>query len=340
MRRSAFTLVEMLVVITIIAILAGMVMAALGGAAESAKVQRARQQIAKIDQLINEKWNSYRYRQVPVRIPAGTQPVYAQRMRLETLRELMRLELPERLTDIQDDPVSPSTAIQDPTLVSKGIVAPVQSRPSLSRAYLRRVTPQAASTLSYDQAECLYLIIEQMQDGDRSALNFFMSSEIGDVDGDGMKEILDPWGTPIMWLRWAPGYSSVVNADLPAAEQVSPPWPIITEAVATPQIASGTQKPDPFDPLKSDPRWNDADNFMPFELRPLIFSAGPDRVYDIYIDPKSTTLHYKSTTPANDPYTFIVDPTGNKWMGMPADANNDGLNHADNITNHYTATDG
>ena len=28
----------------------------------------------------------------------------------------------------------------------------------------------------------------------------------GDTDEDGMKEILDAWGEPIVFLRWAPGY--------------------------------------------------------------------------------------------------------------------------------------
>ena len=52
-----------------------------------------------------------------------------------------------------------------------------------------------------------------MKDGDKNALDFFMPDEIGDMDEDGMKEILDGWGTPIEFLRWAPGYSQRPGPD-------------------------------------------------------------------------------------------------------------------------------
>src|SRR5688572_16200074 len=73
-RRSAFTLMELLMVLLIITILAGMALAALAGATEMAKEQRTRSIISKLDQLIMEKYEDYRTRPVPIKIPPTLGP--------------------------------------------------------------------------------------------------------------------------------------------------------------------------------------------------------------------------------------------------------------------------
>lgn len=346
-RSAAFTLVEMMMVIAIVSILAAMSLAALAGAAEEGKRQRARTQIAKLDQLIMDKWNSYRFRQLPIRIPVNERDLFTRRERLEVMRELQRMEMPERLNDILDPPVQPVLGIQDPALhFSPATAIPPQPLPSLTRAYQRRFagTTAAAAPRANDQAECLYAIIAEMRDGERSALDAFLASEIGDTDQDGALEILDPWGTPIMWLRWAPGFSKYSNADMASVNLIAPvaPAPITPVGVDTFQIQDGNNsaKPDPFDPLKADPRHNNPGaGFKPFELRPLIICAGPDRVYDIYTEDATNMIH------STDPYQVFIDTEpgiGNIWVGTPRDytdtdgtaALGDGLSHGDNITNH------
>jgi prepilin-type N-terminal cleavage/methylation domain-containing protein len=330
MMRRAFTLVEMLMVVSIISILAAMSIAALVSASEQGKRQRAEVQVARIDQLIAEKWNGYRFRQLPVRIPANIPPAHAARFRLDVLRELMRLELPDRLSDITDDPVCPARTSQ---LLG---YAPgqfgTQPMPSLLNAYRRRIP--ATATTQWEQAECLYLILAEMRDGEDTALQNFLTSEIGDVDGDGLNEILDPWGTPIMWLRWAPGHSKYESTD---AELSGTNIPAIPVAADTSQVPNGLIAPDPFDPLKIDPRWmdNTPGAWRPFNLRPLIWSAGGDEEHDILIGQTDAagnpTLRYAQSTPPNDPYVGIVGG----WMGTPTDVDQDGrLLHGDNISNH------
>jgi hypothetical protein len=119
-------------------------------------------------------------------------------------------------------------------------------------------------------AECLYLILASTRIDDGNALDYFADSEVGDIDGDGMREILDAWGNPIFFLRWAPGYVSELG---------------VPEAT---QTADWTVAPDGFDPLHVDVHWNDTDNLehfiKPYQLYPLVVSAGRDGAFDIIFD--------------------------------------------------------
>jgi prepilin-type N-terminal cleavage/methylation domain-containing protein len=344
--RSAFTLMELLIVITIIAIIAGLALSGLASAVNDARVARTRAQISKIDTLIMERWEGYRTRAVPIRIPPGLSPRIAAQMRIHALRDLMRMELPDRRTDVINGPCD-----YDPRLDAMN--NPIQNRmtsPSLRNSYLRLVNRQAGSLAGWTEpsqgAECLYLILATMKDGDKSALEFFTPDEIGDVDGDGMKEILDGFGRPIEFLRWAPGYTieqpgpdlewGVANTD-DNGNMVDDEFAEFLLAGddftfnLTTQSRNRDASPDPFDPLKLD--------VTSFGLKPLIFSSGLDRKFDIFSD----------LIPAEGPFHSYSPGTNDDWplpcvrfvntlplCGTPMDRDNDGtLDYVDNLTNHY-----
>ena len=249
-RRRGFTLVELLVTVVIIAILASMVMFALAGAVDKAYAAQTKSRIAKIDRVISRMWRDYETRRVPIRIPSGTHPIFAARMRLDALRELMRLEMPDRITDIQDAPivlVNPD----NPEGGNNPNLFPTSWRSALNEAYRRTANANGWDADSpearrFQGAECLYLILSKAKDGGRPAIAGFSEDSIGDVDGDGMPEILDAWGNPIEFLRWPTGLSSPINS---------------------------TAEHDPFDRRKVDP-----DAFLTY---PLIYSPGQDRQYNI-----------------------------------------------------------
>mgnify|MGYP002623882542 CR=1 FL=1 len=291
-RRPGFTLVELLVVVLIITILATIVLVAMFSATETARAARTRSMIARINDLLVPIWENYRTRRVPL-LMTDSNPSTAAATRLDALRALMRMELPERKTDVED---------------GSGIAG--LARPALSHAYQRQVIARAGSFGDWSEAnqgsECLYLILSRIQDGDTNGLEFFRETEIGDVDNDGMPEILDGWGKPIAFLRWAPGF-------VPA------------NSAAT-AYQDGTS-PDPFDPLGvlgTPPKT--------FYLFPLVFSAGPDGEYAISTNSDPAGFQYSTTSPPNDPFTTTVTPTK---FGTP---DTTAGTFADNIHNHLQST--
>jgi len=223
MKRRAFTMMELLVVVVIIAILAAMVLGALQMARQAAREAATKATIAKLNNIIMQRYESYLTRRVPINT-AGMTPVQARQARLWAIRDLIRLEMPDRNSDVYTDPVA------------------LPARPPLSQLYLAKYNatpPDATGTYSY--AEWLYQIVSL---GNPEAMEQFNQSEISDADGDGWPEFCDGWKRPIMFLRWAPGYS---------------PYSGI-------QVADATNNHDPLDPQK-------LDGFA-YHLIPLIYSGG------------------------------------------------------------------
>ena len=61
---------------------------------------RTKQQVEKIHTLLMQKWDEVTNRPLPIRMPPNANMVNAGRVRLNAVRELQRIELPERISDI------------------------------------------------------------------------------------------------------------------------------------------------------------------------------------------------------------------------------------------------
>ena len=286
--RPAFTLVELLVTITIISILSSMSLFAMFRAQQQARLARTRVLIAKVNDLMLTKWETYKSRSAPARYVRSTQGAaeptlrYNRRIQRErrefrmlAIRDLMRMELPDRISDVRDGPTVPGLAT-----------------PSIRSSYLfawsnaESVKGGATWTTTHQSSECLYLILSSMRDGESSALDFFRTDEIGDTDNDGMNEILDGLGQPVYWLRWAPGFSTTRgpdgewgvagvddDGDTVMDNHSEAGWDGSDDVVISEiQTRNAKKSPDFFDILQSDPRFLDNNvEFNPFGLYPLIY---------------------------------------------------------------------
>jgi type II secretory pathway pseudopilin PulG len=170
-----------MVVIMIIGILASSVLFAMYGAIEDAKIARTRTQVARIHDLVMSRWESYRTKRVRYIFPPGvsqqaqagarrflnSNPRHFAVVRLLLIRELMRLELPDRKTDVWDSPISIPTGF---SFSGTGINVTLQP-PAAAAEYQRRA-PAGNWDEQYQDSECLYLILSSIRDGTSNGLDF------------------------------------------------------------------------------------------------------------------------------------------------------------------------
>ena len=310
-------MMELLVVVTMISILAAMLFGALSAARNASAEYRTRATIAKLHTIIMERWESYQTRRVPIKTvdTSGnplTPPVAAE-ARLVAIRQLMRLEMPDCLSDLKTEATDPNTLTDitdsnvryclqafNPNFAVKG--AP----PAVWSLYNQRYLANSSKlTTARESAKCLYLVVSV---GSPEAMEQFDTTEIGIDPDDGSPYFVDAWGTPILWLRYAPGCS--LRTDLDA------------KFSGFSQIQSGDPvgDHDPFDIRNVDSG--------AYRLTPLIYSCGADRQPGITVGPDDKPYTYQG-----NPYaTYLVKGVAT-LMGAKLDSS---LN--DNITNHQLGT--
>lgn len=191
--KTAFTLVELLVTLIIVAILASLTLAGLATIRQRGKEDVTRTTIRKIHEIITPMYESYLDRRVPA-TGAGA---------LANIRKLQAREMPDVLADVLESQaaVNGLTDAFVKTGVVRGYAAYRESIDNL---------PDTDWTTQYETAECLYMIVTRS--GFRpEAMEQFRAEEIGDADGDGALEFHDAWGVPIEFRRWAPGFTSVLQ---------------------------------------------------------------------------------------------------------------------------------
>lgn len=187
---SGFTLVELMVVATVIAILATLSAAGLAATRQRVRADKTRNTIRKLHEIIVGHHESYLRRRVPF-IASATDHRANGLAKLEAVRRLMVYEMPDCWADV----AASTAAVRSlaPYLQTGPVLGYADSRPA-------RITP------ALEGAECLYMIVSR-GGIEPDLMEQFRSDEIGDTNGNGAPEFLDGWGNPIGFIRWAPGFA-------------------------------------------------------------------------------------------------------------------------------------
>ena len=278
-RRRGFTLVELLVVIIIIGLMASVVLGALAKTREVARADATKATITKLNDLVMRKYESYMTRRLPIPMTYSNlnplTPADAARVRLSAIRDLMRMEMPERWLDINQGPLPINFTS------AQGTVNTALNAPALQKIYYDKyhnfanygMGNPANADPNHQQAKCLYLWV---MTAIPEAKSTFGGSEIADVDGDGWKMFVDGWGKPIGFLRWAPGATMTLDANgapyqtLPTSNAANG-W----SDVQIDDTLGANLHHDPFDPtlIENKQPGSAYPNAAAYHLYPLIFAG-------------------------------------------------------------------
>jgi prepilin-type N-terminal cleavage/methylation domain-containing protein len=305
--RAGFSLVELLVVMSIMVVLVGLVSAAVAGARSSQKKQATRLLISKLDAIVQQQMATYAARVVPPApgpLPADwTKAAYRS---WYIRRNLITGDLPDRWSDVAalasgTVPLTVSGNAKLPVTAPQRTYAAVLS--GLARRDNGGNTPSPAEIeakavqlgASYAGAECLFMIVMQGGIADCIDCGELRTADRGDKDGDGLFEFWDAWGNPIGFILWPAGLQlpggsgATFFAGSRALENPFPP-------------PSGGIVPSPA-----------------LGMRPLIYSAGPDEEYGFNRGNEVATLTAPAGAspagkdcgnPAADPTATMAQPEG------------------------------
>jgi prepilin-type N-terminal cleavage/methylation domain-containing protein len=223
-RRHAFSLVELLVVVSIILVLMAMLGAGVSAARGSQRKQATQSLIARIDAVIQQQFSTYPSRSVPLAVLTGTNKSF---QRAAYLRRLASAEMPDSWVDVQA--IVSNTAGVPRTAPQSAYVGVFQAIRAVNSAW---------PTSDYADAECLFMIVMQGGIADCLDCGALGSSARGDVDGDGAFEFLDAWGNPIRYVLWP----AALSLPLGSGTFFSTTAPFTSGSVAS-SAKGGTMRP-------------------------------------------------------------------------------------------------
>lgn len=246
--RRGFSLVELLVAITIILALTSLVGVAVSAARSNVKASGTRQLIEKLDLLLKQQLATYDSKAVnTAAAPAGMKNAYRA---WSIRRNLISGDLPDRWSNVEY--MYQTTDLFGSPTHANGLQFPKGRLTGSQRNYLAiwhsfDEARRKAVAKDNASAECLFMIVTQGGIADCLDCGDLRSAQVGDQDGDGMLEFWDDWKNPILFILWAPGLklpSGSADTFFDGPRALDAPW-------------SGSPRPT-------------------LGMRPLIYSPGPD----------------------------------------------------------------
>lgn len=215
-RRKAFSLMELLVAVTIIIILMGMLLVGMGNILGSSREAATRTTLKKVHEILKQQQNEFNLVRERTKIPRFNEPCLPESS--EQLMEILhwkrkyREAFPQRYADLFDQmgkltPIGKKVeSIAVRVLVEEGSPpTPPNISNAAVEARMQQMLPNSDSVNGKStSSELLYLILTEgaVQGVATSDSDQFSANEVQDIDGDGLMEIVDGWGNPVYFYRW------------------------------------------------------------------------------------------------------------------------------------------
>ena len=181
--QTAFTLVELLVVLVIIGMLASMVSFAMFRSMQAAREAKTQALISKLHNVIARHWDTFETGQIPDYINGSTDQ--------EKFSNWLADEMP-----------CTSGEFNQSTLFNNTLGLSVSSADA--------------------DAQCLYQIVLQLADDDLDRINLFSENETKDIDDNGTPDyFVDGWGQPIHFVRASSAFTDSDINDPTAANPLT-----------------------------------------------------------------------------------------------------------------------
>lgn len=248
--RRAFTLLELLIVIAIIALLMSLSFAAMTGLSDQAEEDATATTIQKVNRLLEQRVEAFdRALRNKSRMEAaerGTRKLLADAniflpetanfqptVEMLARKASFRFEFPQRMIEriVSNDPVSPIAGVPNSIyqqvlfprakqdLIAEGNAAP--SEPQIRLRATIKWTGGTDGAKSYpghdpttESSELLYFALVESGNFGASPVDAdrFTSEEVKDTDQDGLPEFVDFWGRPLRFYRWP---TRLIDPDAP-----------------------------------------------------------------------------------------------------------------------------
>jgi prepilin-type N-terminal cleavage/methylation domain-containing protein len=209
--RLGFTLVELLVVIAIIAILASLAAYAVIAMMGRQQTRNTESTIKTVNKLLQDRW-SHVIAEARKESPSPKVQMLAggDLERAQVIWVKVRLAEAFPIAYKEMNPADPTT------IVNTYITAPAKIKPHFAkyRATVKVYPPTPGPT---ESSACLLMALKTLQTDAGVSLEDQMKFAIADTNGDGINELVDAWGTPLAFYRFAWN-----NAKLQAANPATP----------------------------------------------------------------------------------------------------------------------
>jgi prepilin-type N-terminal cleavage/methylation domain-containing protein len=230
-QRGGFTLVELLVVIAIIAVVMALTAGAYFTVMSGQQLTRTEDALRIMDNALQNNWNAVIEEAKKDAIsPAVINLANGDMDRARVVWIMFRLTeaFPQSYTEVNNAFSTTAATLNgtiygvEPTTVPGGQGRPwipTNQRRYLQGVYYNRISKATNnnSTPESQSAACLYLALTQVSHGGLKLPEDQLPANIGDTDGDGVKELIDNWQKPISFIRFPIYIATSANPVIPAA---------------------------------------------------------------------------------------------------------------------------